>query len=169
MAPSSTLVAMAQVVIPRFGELLSPFISQVADDVKPRFLALLERGAASRYRGWAEALPDHAEGLLRCAAAEDEIADRIEAAFPMDESRRSEIESPLPGALKTYYDVFAPLDVWDQLRIQANAERQGAGAWERIAAHHPDPRVVEALDSCSALELTSADYLDALLAEYDGR
>ncbi len=160
---------MSNIVIPRFGELLGPFISQVPPEISPRFLALLERGAASRYRGWADMLPEHSEGLLRCAEAEDEIANRIEAAFPMDESRRAELEAPLPGALKTYYDVFAPLDVWDQLRIQANAERQGAGAWERIAGNHPDPKVIAVLNSCSELELTSADYLDALLAEHDGR
>ncbi|MEY3595070.1 MAG: hypothetical protein RL576_484, partial [Actinomycetota bacterium] len=45
----------------------------------------------------------------------------------------------------------------------ANAERQGAGAWQRIAATHPDPQVIEVLNSCSALELESADYMDALI------
>ena len=158
---------MANVVIPRFGELLAPYISQVPDQIRPRFLALLERGAASRYRGWAEMLPEHSDGLLRCAEAEDEIANRIEGAFAMDETLRDRLEAPLPDALKTYYDVFAPLDVWDQLRIQANAERQGAGAWERIAATHPNPEVIKVLNSCSELELTSADYLDSLLAEHD--
>jgi len=158
---------MSNVVIPRFGELLSPYISQVPPEISPRFLALLERGAASRYRGWAEMLPEHSETLLRCAEAEDEIANRIEAAFPFDESRRAELEAPLPGALKTYYDVFAPLDVWDQLRIQANAERQGAGAWERIASTHPDPEVIKVLNSCSELELSSADIVDELLAAHD--
>ena len=160
---------MSELVIPRFGELLSPYISAVPAEISPRFLALLERGAASRYRGWAEMLPEHAEGLMKCSEAEDEIANRIEGAFAMDESLREKLEAPLPGALKTYYDVFSQYDVWDQLRIQANAERQGAGAWQRIAATHPDPKVVEVLNSCSALELESADYLDALLAEHDGR
>lgn len=159
---------MSELVIPRFGELLAPYISAVPAEISPRFLALLERGAASRYRGWAEMLPEHAEGLLKCSEAEDEIANRIEGAFAMDESLREKLEAPLPGALKTYYDVFSQYDVWDQLRIQANAERQGAGAWQRIAATHPDPKVIEILNSCSALELESADYLDALLAEHDG-
>jgi hypothetical protein len=59
--------------------------------------------------------------------------------------------------------VFAQFSVWDQLRIQSNAERQGAGAWQRIAATHPDPQVIEVLNSCSALELESADYMDALI------
>lgn len=105
---------------------------------------------------------------MKCSEAEDEIANRIESVFAMDESLREQLEAPLPGALKTYYDVFSQYDVWDQLRIQANAERQGAGAWQRIASTHPDPKVIEVLNSCSALELESADYLDALLAEHDG-
>ena len=33
---------MSALEIPRFGELLSPFISQVPDGTRPRFLALLE-------------------------------------------------------------------------------------------------------------------------------
>jgi hypothetical protein len=52
------------------------------------------------------------------------------------------------------------------LRIQANAERQGAHAWRSIAAHHPDEYVVEVLHSCSALEELSADALDALIASH---
>ena len=55
---------MTALEIPRFGELLSPFISKVPDGTRPRFLALLERGAANRYRVWAEQLPAHAAVLL---------------------------------------------------------------------------------------------------------
>jgi hypothetical protein len=157
---------MTALEIPRFGELLSPFISQVPDGTRPRFLALLERGAANRYRLWAEQLPEHAAVLFECAESEDEIANRIEGAFALDESLRDELLAPLPQATQTYYDAFAPYDVWDQLRIQANAERQGAHAWRSIAAHHPDAYVVEVLHSCSALEELSADALDALIAAH---
>ena len=59
---------MTDLVIPNFGQLLSPYISAVPAEAMPRFLALLERGAASRYRGWAEALPEHADVLLTCRA-----------------------------------------------------------------------------------------------------
>jgi len=157
---------MGQLEIPRFGELLSPYISQVPPAISPRFLALLERGAASRYRGWAEMLPEHAEGLMKCSEAEDEIANRIEGAFELDESLREVLEAPLAGALATYYEVFSHYEVWDQLRIQANAERQGAGAWQRIAGTHPDQQVIDVLNSCSALEIESADYLDTLIATH---
>ena len=74
---------MTTVNIPKFGELLAPHLSRIPDAARPGALARLERSAAERYRGWAEALPEHAEGLLSCAAREDEIADRIEAILPV--------------------------------------------------------------------------------------
>ena len=130
----------------------------------PRFLALLERGAANRYREWAAMLPAHAEVLLSCAASEDEIADRIEAAFTLDPSLRDAVNAPLPEALSTYREAFAGLDVWDQLRVQANAERQGAQAWRNIATQVDEHSVLVALESCSALEEASADRLDELIS-----
>ena len=157
---------MTQIEVPRFGELLAPYIGRVPPETMPRFLALLERGAADRYRVWAEALPRHREVLLECARSEDEIADRIESVFALDESLRPALEAPLPDAIATYYDAFAPHSIWDQLRIQANAERQGAQAWRGISSRHPDRRVIDVLESCSRLEESSADRLDALIAEF---
>lgn len=157
---------MTDLQIPRFGELLSPYIGQVPVEVKPRFLALLERGAAARYRGWAEALPEHADLLLTCSASEDEIADRIESVFGVPDELREALHAPLPGATQTYYDAFSGFDVWDQLRIQANAERQGAQAWRTIATAITDERVLEQLRACSALEESAADKLDALIATH---
>ncbi len=160
------LRAMTDLQIPNFGELLAPFIGKVPPEAMPRFLALLERGAAERYRGWAEALPEHADELTTCARAEDEIADRIDGAFALDESLRDALEAPLPDAKRTYYDVFTDMDVWDQLRVQANAERQGARAWRNIATRTTDQRVLEQLATCSTLEEASADRLDALIATH---
>ncbi len=154
---------MTDLAIPRFGELLGPFIARVAPDTMPRFLALLERGAAERYRRWADALPDHHEGLSRCAEREDEIADRIDGAFALDEALRPQLEAPLSDAIAVYYDVFAPLSIRDQLRVQADAERQGANAWRGIASRHSDPAVIAELNECSRLEEESADYLDDLV------
>ncbi len=157
---------MSELEIPRFGVLLAPYIGQVPADARPRFLALLERGAAERYRTWAEALPEHAESLLACSASEDEIADRVEAVFTLDPALGDVLHGLLGGARETYYAAFAGYDVWDQLRIQADAERQGAAAWRGIAAGHPDAHVVAELATCSALEEASADRLDALVAAH---
>ena len=157
---------MTELEIPRFGALLAPYISQVPPETVPRFLALLERGAADRYRHWAALLPQHAEVLLACAASEDEIADRIEAAFTLEPSLRDAVNAPLSGALDTYVAVFGDFALWDQLRIQANAERQGAQAWRGIASRIEDATVLDALARCSALEEASADTLDRLIAEH---
>jgi len=158
------LQAMTDLQIPNFGALLAPYIGQVPPEAMPRFLALLERGAADRYRSWAEALPEHADELMICARAEDEIADRIESVFELDETLRPALEAPLPEAKRTYYDVFTGMDVWDQLRVQANAERQGAQAWRNIASRTTDHRVRDQLAACSTLEEASADRLDLLTA-----
>ncbi len=160
---------MTDLEIPNFGALLAPYIGLVPPQAMPRFLALLERGAAERYRGWAEALPEHADELMICARAEDEIADRIESAFSLDESLRDALEAPLPDAKRTYFDVFTGMDVWDQLRVQANAERQGAQAWRNIATRTTDQLVVDQLAACSALEEASADRLDTLIATHASR
>ena len=90
---------MPELHIPAFGTLLAPYIAQVPASGLPRFLALLERGAAERYRHWADTLPQHAADLLKCAASEDEIADRIEAAFALDPALADAIRAPLPAAM----------------------------------------------------------------------
>jgi hypothetical protein len=155
---------MADVTTPDFGALLAPQLSRIPPHALPRFLALLERAAAQRYRDWAVELPEHADVLLACAASEDEIADRIEAAVEIDAHVAEQIEEPLPAARQTYLDAFAGVDVWDQLRMQADAERQGARAWRNIAARTQDPRILSALAACSELEEASGERLDALIA-----
>jgi len=155
---------MSGVEAPNFAVLLGPFIGEVPEDGRPRFLALLERGAAERYRGWARELPEHAETLLACAAREDEIADRVERLFPIAAELEKEIARPLPRARDAYYDVFAGVALLDQLALQASAERQGAAAWRGMAGQHDDPATREELERCARLEEASADELEALTA-----
>lgn len=157
---------MSDLEIPRFGALLAPYIGQVPAEAMPRFLALLERGAADRYRHWADLLPAHRDVLLTCAAAEDEIADRVDAVFALHPDHADALHAPLPAARDTYVAAFEGHDVWDQLRIQADAERQGAHAWRSIAARTDDVAVITELSACSALEEASADRLDALIATH---
>ena len=154
---------MTERAFPNFGVLLAPYLTQVPDDARPRFLALLERGAAARYRAWAEELPEHAAVLGACSAREDEIADRIEAVFDIDPAALEKAQAALPGARDTYYAVFDAMPVWEQLRTQADAERQGAAAWRSIAGRVQDPTVLAALAACSALEEESARVIDALV------
>ena len=149
--------------IPHFGALLTPVLSRVPDAARPRFLALLERTAADRYRGWAAELPDDAEVLNRCAQREDEIADRIEALFEIDEASLAELRALLPEARALYYAAFDGFPIDDQLRMQADAELQGANAWRSIARRVSEAAVIAELDRCSAIEEQSSRAVAELL------
>lgn len=153
---------------PNFGALLLPVLSKVPADGRTRFLALLERTAAARYRGWATDMPAAAEVLLACADREDAIADRIEAAFPIDAALLAELQTLLPEARDLYYGAFAGHPTESQLRMQADAELQGAAAWRSIAGRIDDPALIAALEACSAIEEESSRAVSALLASADG-
>jgi hypothetical protein len=156
---------MSELKIPNFGELLAPFIAQVPEQNFPNFLALLERGAAERYRQWADEIPEHCEGLLMCAQREDEIADTVDELFPFAESAREALEAPLPAARDCYYSVFTGLDLHDQLATQANAERQGAAAWRGMSEGEENLKIRARLEHCALLEEASAAYLDHIISE----
>lgn len=158
---------MSEPEFPNFASLLRPYIEAVAEPARPRFLARLERGAAERYRLWAAEAPGAASGLLGCARREDEIAERVERLFPADAAQLGEIEAALPGARDTYYGVFADLAPREQLRIQANAERQGAAAWRLLASQQSDAGVRDELLACAGLEEESALFLEKLLGDPD--
>jgi hypothetical protein len=156
---------MPGVTAPDFASLLAPHIERVPDDALPAFLARLERSAADRYRMWAEALPEHAEGLHECAAREDAIADRVDQVYPATAPEQvAAMDSAFAPAKETYYEVFAGLTPVEQMTIQANAERQGAAAWRGMIEGEQDESVCAALEECARTEEASADYLDTLLA-----
>ena len=159
MADSQTLD------VPNFGALLGSYIGQVPAASVPRFLARLERGAADRYRGWAAALPEHAELLLACAASEEQIAIRAEAIFPAIPEDLASIEEVLPGARDTYFGVFEGLPVKQQLALQAAAERQGSMAWQGLKRDDMPKAQLDELDALTALEIQSAEQVEALVAQ----
>lgn len=154
---------------PSFGALLAPLLGQVSTADRPRFLALLERTAAARYRAWADEWPHHRDALLTCAASEDEIADRIEASFSCGADTLADMHRILPEARDIYYGVFEGLSAVEQLRLQAAAELQGAAAWRHVAAGLAEDadrqRLVDVLQSCSALEEQSSRLVTQLLGE----
>jgi hypothetical protein len=149
---------------PNFGLLLAPVLSQVDTAARPRFLALLERTAADRYRHWASQLPADAEVLLQCADREDEIADRIEAVFEISAEGLDVLKALLPQAKDLYYGAFDGFSVHEQIQMQSDAELQGANAWRSIASTVTDPSVLAELTRCSELEETSSAAAKALLA-----
>jgi hypothetical protein len=150
---------------PNFARLLGPFIEAIPEAARPAFLARLERTAAERYRLWAGQAAALAEGLLACAAREDEIADRVERVLGADAAAREKIEASAEAARDTYYAVFAGKPLREQLRIQADAERQGANAWRLLAATIGEAAVAAELEACAVLEEQSASHLEALLAD----
>ena len=152
---------MSEIDIPNFGEILAEHLSGVSPAAYPYLLSQLERTAAARYRGWADQVPEHRDGLLSCAAREDEIADRVEAMFPPTDEARAQVADMIPAAKDAYYAVFDGYTPLEQMTIQANAERQGAGAWQNLKEAYPH-RATE-LDHLSAIELESAAYLDEIL------
>ena len=150
--------------VPQFGALLAEYIVAVPDASRPCFLARLERGAADRYRGWAAALPDHADVLLECAASEEQIAIRVDALYAAIPADLAAIEKALPPALETYYDVFDGRPLRQQLALQAAAERQGSQAWQGLKHDGLSDAHVAELDALTALELESAERVEALVA-----
>ncbi|MFK8020576.1 MAG: hypothetical protein AB8B86_12455 [Pseudomonadales bacterium] len=154
---------MSQLQVPNFGELLAPFISSVPAQAMPNFLALLERGAAQRYRHWAEKLPEFREGLTACADSEDEIANIVERVFPIDPALTDELQAPLPAARETYYEAFAGLSLADQLGIQADAELQGAEAWRAMLSDDNSEELQAGLMKCITLEQESSAYLYSII------
>ncbi len=148
--------------IPNFGELLAEHLQGVPAAAYPFLLSQLERTAADRYRSWAEQVSEHRSGLLACAASEDTIADRVEALFPPSSAHRALVDAMLPAAKATYYAVFDAYTPYEQMQIQAQAERQGASAWQNLKQAFPQHAA--ALDELSAIEVSSADYLDGILS-----
>ena len=152
---------MTELEIPNFGELLAEHLGGVPPEAYPFLLSQLERTAADRYRGWADDVPEHRDGILKCAAAEDEIADRVESMFPPSDNHRALVMGIIPKAKATYYSAFEGFTPAEQMTIQANAERQGANAWQTLKGLYPEH--ANELDALSELEISSAEYLDQLL------
>ena len=150
--------------IPEFGRLLAPVLSGLTPTDRPAFLARLERIASGRYRQWATEAPEWSEVLLACAAAEDEIADRVMACFPVDEATAASLDSRLPLAAELYQSAFSSLPVHEQLRIQAAAELQGANAWRSVSTIPGlSAHVLSELAHCSELEEQSSASVTDLL------
>ncbi|MGD8417620.1 MAG: hypothetical protein PVH91_11220 [Pseudomonadales bacterium] len=117
-------------------EAFEPLLPQLAEEEVPLMLAILERIAAEKYRGWAEnsADPFEREGLLACAAREDEIADFIESLNADSDTRVPELHSRFPDLLKRYDSVMDGRPRKEQLRIQSEGELGGADYMRQFAA-----------------------------------
>ena len=87
--------------LPSIAEVVGQLFSRAAREDRPLLVAIAERMAADRYRGWAESVSDSAARgrLLACADREEEIARRVEALHPeavlRQEALRTRFRLPL--------------------------------------------------------------------------
>lgn len=148
--------------LPDLGEALRAIVESVPIRSRPGFVALLERGAADRYRGWAADCADSAlaAGLRACAEREQEIAATVEQLFPGRPAGGSELGPSLSSASDTARRIFEGRSRIEQLAIQARAERSGAAFWRALAAEQGDEKAKSVFLRCAGLEEESAAFLD---------
>jgi hypothetical protein len=148
--------------LPDIGQILGSILQRVPPAEHPLLIALAERLAAERYRGWAAAALDGTQraDLLACAEREEEIARRVEALFPDAGARQQDILARHPDLLDVNRTLFADRPLADQWAIQATGEHLGAATWRALAAG----TARETFLACAELEERSAAVLEALLA-----
>ena len=151
----------------RMEGLSAPILEQLPAEHRPVLLAMLERGAAKRYRQWAEGAADASErdGLVACAAREESIATAAEALVPNAAEILATFAVHLPALRDAFTQVYGNKSRLEQLAVQAAGERVGAAIWRRFAAT-ADPPAKATFLRCAELEEESADFLDELLREH---
>jgi len=149
--------------LPNVAELLAPILERVAAPHRPLLIALAERMAAARYRGWAAdpANRRRRSDLLACADREEEIARRVESLFPAAASLQRDLLARHPEVEALDRELFAGRPLQEQLGIQARGERLGAATWRSLAKRAEGVERQTFLD-CARLEEESAVYLESL-------
>ena len=129
-------------------------------------VAIIERLAAERYRGWIEGTDDPIEraGLHACAAREDEIAVFIESLQPDAAAKTAELNSRFPDLQERYDGLMAGRSRTDQLRIQAEGELGGADYMRQFSAAS-EGAVAAGFAALSALEESNSRFLSVLIGD----
>jgi hypothetical protein len=151
--------------LPDIATVLAPLLARVAEEQRPLLIALAERMAAQRYRGWADASPDadQRDRLLACAEREEEIAGRVEALFPDAAAIQQDLRAKNPALEDINRSIFAPLPHDDQLTLQSRGERLGAATWRSFAKRAASENEREVYLGCAKLEEQSAVVLESIL------
>lgn len=151
--------------LPNVGAILGAVLQRVPAAQRPLLIALAERLAAERYRGWAEreASRERQSGLVACASREEEIARRVEALYPEAASVQREILSRNPDLEEINRSVFAERPLEQQFAIQAQGERLGAATWRSLAQDAGSEEARQTFLGCAHLEEESASFLESLL------
>ena len=156
---------MAESKLPGIAEVAGPFFEKASREERPLLVALAERMAAKRYRGWAEAAAneDARSQLLACAEREEEIARRVEALHPEAARVQQSLLEKYPDLEDLYASIFVDRSIRDQHAIQAQGERVGAATWRAFANGTENPAEREVFLACALLEEESATVLESLL------
>jgi len=151
--------------LPNIGEVFARILQRVVEKDRPLLIAIAERLAAERYRGWANetAQAEQAAQLRACADREEEIAGRVEALIPDAAAIQREILAKHPDLADVNRSVFAGRPRSDQFRMQAQGERLGAATWRSFAKQAESRAARETFLACAELEETSALVLESLL------
>ncbi|MGH7899417.1 MAG: hypothetical protein ACREQQ_15790 [Candidatus Binatia bacterium] len=153
--------------LPSIAEALAAVLQRIPREQQPLLIALAERMAAERYRGWANRVsrPEWKVSLRACADREEEIARRIEGLFPAAESSQRELLAGNPDLVEIDRSRFEPYSLEDQFKLQAQGERVGAATWRSFARHASDARAKEVILGCALLEEESAAFLESTVGE----
>jgi len=154
-----------EAALPNLGGIFARVLQRVAEEQRPLLIAIAERLAAERYRGWAKdaSMAEHAPQLLACARREEEIAARVESLFPGASAIQQEMLAKNPDFMEINQTVFAGLPLPEQFRIQAQGERLGAATWRALARKEESRVAREVYLACAELEQASAVVLEAML------
>jgi hypothetical protein len=152
--------------VPNLASVLGAVLARLPAAEQPLLIAIAERLAADRYRGWADepALASRRTELLACARREEDIAARVEALYPDAARIQEAILARNPDLLAINQELFAQGGLRRRLAIQAAGERLGAATWRALAGQDPDPARTAVFVACAGLEEESALVLEAILA-----
>lgn len=151
--------------LPNVAVVLATVLQKVRQEEQPLLIALAERLAAERYRGWASepTMTAHAAELRACAAREEDIATRIEGMHAEAAAVQQRLRTQYPELFEVNASLFAGRPLRDQFTIQAQGERLGAATWRSLARGESKEERAQILETCAQLEEASAAVLEALL------
>ena len=151
--------------LPDLAEIVGGLLARVPREQRPLFIALAERLAAERYRGWAreKAVEDRAAEILACAEREETIARNVEGFHPDARKIQDELLAQYPELVEMNRSIFADRPLEDQFEIQARGELIGATTGRAFAAGSTDPSVRDTYLACAELEEESADLLESIV------
>ena len=147
----------------KLTELIGPVVGSLPEAERPAVIALAERIAAGRYRGWIEHVedPEARARLAACADREEEIASRVEAIVPDAAGIQAAVKAAHPDLPDGYAALFEGRPLAEQFALQARAERAGAALWRSLAQASEGPARAVFLE-CAKLEEESAEVLESL-------